>query len=186
MHGLIFEGFRSFLVEEHGAAVDSVDSVFGGRARYELGRAYADEEFVELLERAAAHTGLERRELLLVFGSFAARRTFADLYPEYYATSVGTRPFLLSVEDRIHTLVRRAVADAQPPRLHVTPFGRSGVAITYTSDRRLCDLLEGLVHGTAEHYGERATIEQPQCMLRGDLACAFFVEIESGDAQPPV
>jgi hypothetical protein len=109
-------------------------------------------------------------------------RTFADLYPEYYRESGGARSFLLSVEDHIHALVRRAVPDAQPPRLHVMPLGDSGVAITYTSERNLCDLLEGLVLGTARFYGEEVTVEHPQCMLRGAVACAFFVDIRPGAA----
>lgn len=47
--------------------------------------------------------------------------------------------------------------------------------ISYTPERRLCELLEGLVHGTAEHYGEAVKLEQTQCMHRGDIGCAFFV-----------
>ena len=54
--------------------------------------------------------------------------------------------------------------------------------ISYTSQRRLCALLEGLVAGTAEHYGERLTIREVQCMHRGDLGCAFLVEPAEDEA----
>jgi hypothetical protein len=85
------------------------------------------------------------------------------------------------VEERIHDLVRATIPDAAPPRLHVTPLGRHDVVVTYTSERRLCRLAEGLVDGVADYYGENARIEHPQCMLRGDLACALFVALDEGD-----
>ena len=49
------------------------------------------------------------------------------------------------------------------------------VSVTYTSDRGLCDLLEGLLVGTAAHYRESFEIEQTTCMERGDHGCCFFV-----------
>ncbi|MBA2537625.1 MAG: heme NO-binding protein, partial [Actinobacteria bacterium] len=52
--------------------------------------------------------------------------------------------------------------------------------IEYSSPRRLCVLLTGLVRGTAAHYGEKAVIEQPECMLRGDAACLFEVRFSAG------
>jgi hypothetical protein len=68
-----------------------------------------------------------------------------------------------------------SLAAAAPPRLQVLPLGTGGVSITYTSDRGLCELLEGLIVGTAAHYRERFEIDQPICVHRGDGACAFFV-----------
>jgi hypothetical protein len=174
LHGLIFHAFRSFLANGYGSTTDRIWVDVGS---YDVTQAHPDADFLELVERAAAATGLPQRDLLRRFGEFAAMRTFADLYPDYYRESGGARSFLLSVEDHIHALVRRAVPDAQPPRLHVMPLGDRGVAITYTSERNLCDLLEGLVLGTARVYGEEVTIEHPQCMLRGAVACAFFVDI---------
>ena len=179
MHGLIFHAFRSFLANGFGSATDEI---WVAAASYDVTQAHPDEAFAGLVEQAAAATGLPPTELLRRFGEFAAMRTFADLYPDYYRTSGGARSFLLSVEDHIHALVRRAVPDAQPPRLHAMPLGDQGVAITYSSERQLCDLLEGLVRGTARFYGEEVTIEHPECMLRGAVACAFFVDIRPGAA----
>jgi hypothetical protein len=82
---------------------------------------------------------------------------------------------LLSVETLIHELVRATVPNASPPRLRVEPLGDDGVAINYTSTRRLCILLRGLTEGTARHYGETSSIEESTCMLRGDDACIFFI-----------
>jgi hypothetical protein len=72
-------------------------------------------------------------------------------------------------------VVRATIAGAIPPKLHVQPFGGVGVIVSYTSERRLCAFLEGLVLGTAEHYGEALDVEEIQCMRRGDAGCVFTV-----------
>ena len=71
--------------------------------------------------------------------------------------------------------MRATIKGASPPELHVQPFGEVGVLVSYTSERRLCAMLEGLVLGTAEHYGEAVVAEEIQCMHRGDAGCVFTV-----------
>jgi hypothetical protein len=56
----------------------------------------------------------------------------------------------------------------------------TGVVVTYTWERRLCQMAEGLVEGVAEYYGESVVIDHKQCMLRGDLACAPVAEPPRG------
>ena len=60
----------------------------------------------------------------------------------------------------------------------VTELGPDGVQITYSSSRRLCHLLRGLTEGTAGSFGERATITETECMLRGGEACRLDVRLE--------
>ena len=71
--------------------------------------------------------------------------------------------------------MRATIPGAYPPKLHVQPLNQAGVLVSYTSERRLCRLLEGLVRGTAEHYGETLVVEEIQCMRRGDPGCVFTV-----------
>ncbi len=178
MHGIIFASFRDFARDSFGSALDGV----WREQDYLPGESYDDEEFLRLLGRACEGTGLAAKDMLRRFGVFAGSRSFAALYPDYYAKSGNTRTFLLSVEERIHELVRSTIPYARPPHLQVRPLGEEGVVISYTSERRLCALLEGLVAGTAEHYGERLTIREVQCMHRGDAGCAFLVEPAGAEA----
>lgn len=168
MHGLLLSTFVGFAREHHGAAL-------AGEPDYLADAEYPDEAFTGLVERVAASTASSRGELLRAFGRHTALTTFPRLFPDYYAGREGVRSFLLGVEDQIHELVRATIDFARPPRLRVVPLGAAGVVISYTSERGLCDLLEGLVLGTAEHYGEQLELEQTQCMHRGDIGCAFFV-----------
>lgn len=173
MHGLIFTSFLDFTTS---AFPEHTEAIWQDEPRYLPTQSYPDEQFSALVAKTAGFVELPEADLLRRFGSFAGEVSFARLYPSFYAESRDARTFLLSVEKRIHELVRATVPDAQPPRLHTTPLGERGVAISYTSERGLCALLEGLVLGVASHYGERVELSHPQCMLRGDLACAVFVE----------
>ena len=172
MHGLIFAGLRDYTARRLGE--ERAVELWEDRV-FETTEAYDDGWFVAQIDRLAAATGDPRDEILGGFGAFAAQETFAALYPAYYKESADTFAFLLGIEGRIHELVRATIRGASPPNLHVQPFGEVGVLVSYTSERRLCRLLEGLVLGTAEHYGETVVVEEIQCMHRGDPGCVFTV-----------
>ena len=169
MHGLIFASFRDYLLTEHGAEI--ANHVTVGEPQYTLSEAYPDEQFLELLERGCERTGLSRDELLFEFGIFTAAKTFARLYSVLFKLSPSARDFLLTVETPIHDTVRVSMPDAQPPKLAVTDLGKDGLQIVYTSHRRICAMLRGLVEGTGRVYEETLDVEEPECMLRGDPAC---------------
>jgi hypothetical protein len=138
---------------------------------------------MELIRRSREATGVDPDELLHSFGMFTAQQTFTRLYPAFFAISANTRSFLLTVEARIHELVRATIPNATPPELHVSELGDDGVTISYTSPRRLCVLLRGLAEGTARHYGETATIDETTCMRRGDPECTFEIRLRR-EVQP--
>jgi hypothetical protein len=173
VHGVIFASFGDYVAAQFGG--DTARKVLEDEPIYLLSEAYDDERLVHLIERTAAATETPVDDIVRDFGVFAAETTFARLYPAFFAVAGAARPFLLTVEERIHELVRATIPNARPPELHVTPFGDDGVRIEYTSPRRLCVLLVGLVDGTARHYGERADIVESQCMRSGASACLFDV-----------
>lgn len=85
------------------------------------------------------------------------------------------RPGLRARADErfLELLARTAVLT--PPRLAVRDAGPDALEVTYDSPRRLCAFLEGLVLGTAAHYGEEVELEQTTCMHRGDPACGYRI-----------
>lgn len=173
MHGVILGSFSDYVSTRLGA--EALRVVFRGEPIFLMSEQYDDQAFGRVLERASAFAGRTTEEVQRDFGEFAAQTTFARLYPAFFSVAGSTRNFLLTVEDRIHELVRATIPNARPPELDVTELDEDGVSITYTSARRLCPLLVGLVDGTAAHYGERATIVESQCMHSGDPACVFEV-----------
>lgn len=177
MHGVVFSSLRDYITASHGR--EATQRVFTDGGAYLLSEAYPDEDFTRLVARATDVTGTAAEELVYEFGVFTAETTFARLYPAFFAISPSAREFLLTVETRIHELVRATIRNAEPPQLRVTERGDDGVSIVYTSPRRLCVLLRGLVMGTARHYGETAAIEEPTCMRHGDDACTFDITLSA-------
>lgn len=171
MHGLIFASLRDYLATEHGA--DVARDVTEGEPQYTLSEAYADEQFLALLDRTQARTGLSREELLFEFGVFTAATTFARLYSVLFKLSPTARDFLLTVETPIHEVVRVALPESRPPQLEVSDLGEDRLEIVYTSPRRICAMLRGLVEGTGRVYGEAIQVEEVECMHRGGAACRF-------------
>jgi Haem-NO-binding len=115
--------------------------------RYIVSEAYADERFMAIVERACIHIGLSREALL------------RDL----------------TVETPIHEVVRVALPNALPPQLKVSEIGERGLEIVYSSPRRLCAMLRGLVEGTAQVYDEIVQVDERACMEHGGKACTFDV-----------
>jgi hypothetical protein len=175
VHGVIFASLGDYLAARLGAQAAAV--LLDGEPDYLLTESYPDERLIALLERASRETGQGQPELLRDLGAFTAENTFARLFPAHFSLAGKTRPFLLGVETYIHELVRATMPNARPPRLTVRESGEDGVEITYSSPRRLCHLLIGLTEGTARHYGEEAELTETACMLRGDPACRFDVQI---------
>lgn len=182
MHGVIFASFRDFVTADHGE--QTVEQVFSGEPGYLLSQTYPDDRLFELIRRTCEATGAETQSVVHEFGVFTAEHTFPRLYPAFFAIGLSARDFLLTVETRIHELVRATIPNAQPPRLSVSKLGDDGVSIVYSSPRKLCVLLRGLTEGTARYYGETASIEESTCMQRGDDACTFEVRFTA--AQPSV
>jgi predicted hydrocarbon binding protein len=171
VHGLIFASFRDYLVTEHGAEL--ANDVLAGEPQYTLSEAYPDEQFLALLERACGRTGLSQDDLLFEFGAFTAATTFARLYSVLFKLSPTARDFLLTVETPIHEVVREALPEARPPEIAVTDHGDEGLEIVYTSPRRICAMLRGLVEGTGRVYDEVIQVQELECMHRGASACRF-------------
>lgn len=178
MHGVIFASFVDYVAARHGSDVAS--EILSDQPVFRLSESYEDERLLALITGASDVTGTSERELVHEVGVFTAQQTFARLYPAFFAVAGGTRAFLLSVETIIHELGRATIPNASPPQLHAQPLGDDGVTISYTSQRRLCALLAGLVEGTARHYGEEVQIDQTDCMLRDDPACVFEIRVSPG------
>ena len=177
MHGVIFTSLHEYLTASHGEEL--AGDVFAGHADFLATESYPDEQFLQLVGRATQATGRHVDALVHDFGVFTAITTFNRLYPAFFSVTPSAREFLLTVEGRIHELVRATMPNATPPKLAVTGLDDDGVEIVYSSPRQLCVLLRGLVQGTASHYGEQATIEERACMRRGDEACRFEVRLSS-------
>lgn len=170
MHGIIFASFFDYVRTALGSS--SAATIFD-QGFYSMSESHPDDEFMRLLGRTSAALSTPIETVLHDFGVYTGEQTFPRLYPSQFEIAGDTRSFLLTVEDRIHELVRATIPDADPPALTVMPVGESQIDLTYASPRRLCRLLEGLVVGTARHYDEEVEITEATCMHDGAPSCKF-------------
>jgi hypothetical protein len=112
MHGIIFASLHDYARARLGS--EATQEIFGGRF-FAMSDSHPDDEFVRLLERTAKRLDLDGDDMLRDFGAFTAETTFARLYPAFFTIAGDTRSFLLSVEDRIHELVRATVPKRDTP-----------------------------------------------------------------------
>lgn len=172
MHGSVVGGFARWARDRHGRG----PTAEGGDA-FDATAVYPDEVLIELVGELARETRTAPDDILRGFGEFAGADLFREWFPSYYDLHRDTAGFLLGVEETIHEIVRGSVDGAAPPRLRVAPLSGYGVVVSYTSERKLCALLEGLVRGVATRYGEAVELSHDTCMLRGEPACSVVVAI---------
>jgi hypothetical protein len=173
MHGLIFAALRGYVERARGP--DVAWHVLGERV-YVIHEVHSDDAFMDAIERGCALLEMEHDALLHDFGVFTGDEFFPRLFPMVYAPHVSAGGFLAVIDDQIHSIVRQASPRALTPGLAVHADNGS-VMVAYSSARKLCIYLSGLLEGTAMHFGERATLEEQTCMRRGDPACLFRVDL---------
>jgi predicted hydrocarbon binding protein len=72
--------------------------------------------------------------------------------------------------------VKKLYADAKPPEFVMEDPSPDRLVMRYTSERKLCALMEGLIEGVSEHYRSPIRYRQRQCMLEGGPSCEFELE----------
>lgn len=174
MKGIVLNLLEETIRRHHSeAAWEAVlDAAHADGAYTSLGN-YSDEEFHTLVAAAARVTARDPETFLRWFGEQAVE-PLALIYPRLFAQS-STRAFLLTLNSMIHPEVRKLYPGSDVPHFDYLPAAGNALVMRYVSKRRLCAFAEGLIAGAARHFGERASIAQQECMLRGDDGCLFSV-----------
>ena len=178
MKGVIFNLVEEVVVGKYGEDVwDSLLEAAGVDGSYTSLGSYPDEELFKLVGAASSALGVSGDQVVLELGE-AAIPLLAERYPVFFEGHETTRSFLLTLNDIIHPEVRKLYPGAQVPNFGFGVDSPDFLEIHYQSPRKLCALAEGFILGAAAQYRERATIEQPECMLRGAdqcvLRCSFM------------
>lgn len=182
MHGIIFSELKKYVSTEFdkGTWNELLKNAGLGARVYTPIQSYPDEEVRTIVTTAARMTGLSASVILEDFGAFLApdllKMCSALLRPEWRTLDV-----IEHTEAVIHKMVRIDNPKAAPPELIAHRTHPDEVIITYTSQRRLCDVAKGIAKGLAHQFNEHIVISESSCMLKGDTACKISVK-RSGDA----
>ncbi len=142
---------------------------------------YPDEHILKLVTAASAALNTPADAIVRWFGRNALP-LLAERYPEFFAPHRSTRTFLLTLNDIIHTEVRKLYPGADVPVFDYDTSSREVLQMGYRSPRKLCALAEGFIEAAAAHYGEEVTLEQTTCMMRGDERCLFRMSFKKSGA----
>jgi Haem-NO-binding len=176
MKGIVFNLLEQLVARDHGE--DMWDTLLESSRLpgvYTSLGSYPDEDFARLVSAASEALDIPADDVIVWFGRNALP-LFALRYPQLFAPHDSTRSFVLTLNDIIHPEVRKLYPGADVPEFEFD-VGENLVVMGYRSPRMLCSLAEGLLLGTADHYGERLTIEQPACMKRGDDQCVLEIGV---------
>ena len=177
MKGIVFDMLRDMVEDRFGlegwqAVLDHARS----DGLYISTETYADEELLSLVAAASEVSQIEVEQLVYAFGQFMVVE-FYRRFPQYYDRCHGLIDFLLSVDRVIHVEVRKLYPDASVPHFQYHQQKPKQLTMIYQSQRQLCRLAEGLIDGSARHYGEAYTLEHEVCMHRGDEACHLIITL---------
>lgn len=176
MKGIIFSLFEGFVIDTYGH--DVLDELYGAAPEVDdtmvAVKTYPDEWMYKLVGVACGRLDLDARTALRAFGRYALHKLVRQ-YPVFLEGHSHPKSFLASVNDVIHVEVHKLMPDAQTATILCTDMGGEDMHMTYQSERGLCALAEGLLEGTAEHFGYGVSFEHASCTHRGDPQCGWDI-----------
>lgn len=175
MKGIVFNLLEEIVRRDYGE--DSWDDLLEAaelEGAYTSLGSYPDADFFKVIGAASKTLDLSADEVVRWFGRNALP-LLAQSYPRFFTPHTSARSVVLTLNDIIHPEVRKLYPGADVPVFDFDTSSDEVLVVGYTSPRRLCAFAEGLIEGTAAHYGERVSIVQPRCMKRGDEKCVLEI-----------
>ena len=180
MKGVVFTEFLDFVAARHGE--DMVDDIIEASAlpsggAYTAVGTYHHAEMATLCKALAAATGENESDLVREFGTHLSG-TFSNGYPAFFSRSANFFDFLESIEAHIHVEVRKLYPDAELPSFKVATRTATRLVMDYRSPRRMSDLAEGLILGTAPKFGVTARVQKIALEGTGGEATRFVIDLD--------
>jgi heme-NO-binding protein len=134
---------------------------------YRLNEPYSDGEAQRL--SAAAFQRISMDDIAEAFFNDTLER-----FPTWFQMCKTSRQFL-EMQPEIHNtfahgLQRPEDRDAVRDKFRLEKLADE-LVVHYRSPNRLCDMYKAIAERVFQHYQDRATIDEPRCMKRGDPEC---------------
>jgi hypothetical protein len=178
MKGIIFNLLEEVVRKQYGDETWEalLDAAGADGAFTSLGN-YPDAQMFTLVAAAAAALKTSPEQVTRWFGR-ESLPLLASRYPHFFAGHKSARTFLLTLNDVIHTEVRKIYPGSEVPEFDYDSSSPDVLLMGYRSPRKLCALAHGFTEAAAALYGEDLLFEQPQCMHRGDAKCVFKIVLK--------
>jgi len=138
---------------------------------YRLNEPYADSEAHSL--HAAAIKRITTEDIATAFFEDTRER-----FPTWFEMCKSSREFL-ELQPQIHNtfavgLQRPEERDAVLDKFRLEKLDDQ-LIVHYRSPNRLCDMYKAIAKRVFQHYHDKATIDEPFCMNRGDAECELRI-----------
>lgn len=175
MKGIIFNLLEKFITQNWGE--EQYDEILGEcslqtKEPFVGPGTYPDEDLVAIVTKAVEKLAVPLPDALRAFGKFCFPE-LAKRYPVFVTPYRHPKPFLQTVDSIIHVEVKKLYEDAKLPRFYYDDPAPDRLVIVYESERRMCQVMEGLIEGVAEFYHSPIQYKQTRCMLKGEEVCEF-------------
>jgi len=180
MYGVIFDFLRDYVIENHGGKPTwSMLLKETGQSPYKIYfpvKDYPDAEIVALAVKASEALQLPLEAVLEDFGKFVGHRLVTFYYMYIKNEKYKTLDIIESAGTYIHDALHKHNPLRKPPVVTAERISADELILHYTSQRRLCHVVRGIVAGLADHFGEEFKLTETQCMHTGAATCRFTVK----------
>jgi predicted hydrocarbon binding protein len=174
MKGVLFNVVEDVVTETLSAdAWDDVLDAAGVPGSYTSLGTYPDAELGAIVQATAELADLSVDDTFRLAGRLGFRH-LASRNQALVDRFGGWRELISSLDDIIHPDVRKVYADSEVPGFVAVDAG-DALHVTYTSQRSLCALAEGLMAGAGAWFDREVSVEHQTCVHRGDDACVLLV-----------
>ncbi|HEU5347860.1 MAG TPA: heme NO-binding domain-containing protein [Ktedonobacterales bacterium] len=180
MHGLVFVTWEKYLGDRFGDDLLYRYRTNMSKLPYDVplaNRVYDDSLLLAGITEASRLTNMASGVLLYEYGAYFISNGLTRRQCAYLLSQARNgRDLLLAMRDA-HRQISETSSAVMPPLFEYSSVSGSpdGLMVHYGSPRKLCQLLHGAFEGAAQLFGERAQVQEVQCMHRGAPECIFFV-----------
>ncbi len=179
MHGVFFHFFKEYMEERYGGKETWESLLIANGCAYKVYftvKEYPDEDLISLMVQASNLLDIPFAEMVGDYGRFLAPRML-----RFYSTYIKdpnwkSLELMANVGQGIHHTIRTRNPDTSPPEIMTERLSQHQLRLRYSSPRRLCVLLEGMIRGVGDYYGEELHLSETECVHHGGGECVFEIE----------
>ncbi len=171
MKGIVFTELFDMVEEAHGyAAVDNLirNCKLSTDGVYTSVGTYPSSDMFVLVGTLSEQLSTPIPDLLFAFGGHLFH-TFTQKYQSFFQDHTHAFDFLVTLHDHIHVEVKKLYPDAELPNFEYQRANNQYMEMTYTSERKMSDLANGLLHHCLGYYDHRFKIEKENVVKDGSV-----------------
>ncbi len=145
--------------------------------QFRMDEAYNDEEWRRLFAATCEVLEITQEQAEEVYADFFIQDA-RKRWPMWFSMSKTAREFL-ERQPKIHNGFATGVQDPQARQAITDKFQlealENELIMHYRSPNRLCGLYLALARWIINHYGDKATVQETQCLKNGDPECQIHI-----------